>query len=140
MESSARLIKNWKYSRQILTDEQILQGLWPGAVGKAIARHTCKLKVVRETLVVEVEDAIWQRQLFPLSSQIVRRIQQLMGNDAIERIEFRVGIPKRQMQREEETSVRPDQQAPGSCPDEAEQILDPVLKKLYRLSRKRASA
>jgi len=139
MERSARLIRNWKYSRQIFTDEQILEGLWPAAVGKAIARHTSKLKLVRETLVVEVEDVTWQRQLFPLSSQIVSRIRQLMGNSAVERIEFRVGVPRRQMQREE-TSYRPNEQPTLSCPDEADQIVDPVLKKLYRLSRKRASA
>src|ERR1700761_8034833 len=70
MERAARLIKKNKYSRQMITDEDIVRGLWPAAVGPAIARHTCKLKIVRNTLVVEVEDATWQKQLSRLSHQV----------------------------------------------------------------------
>ena len=139
MERAARLIRKNKYSRDIFTDDDLARGLWPAAVGKAIARHTCKVAVVRETLVVEVEDSIWQRQLRPLSSQIVSRMQKLMGAVSIEKIEFRVAVPRRQMQREE--ALRPlDFGLPESTSDEADQILDPVLKKVYRLSRKRATA
>ena len=56
-----------------------------------------------------------------------------MGSSAIEDLEFRVAIPRRQPQRapvRETTTVL----------DEAESIQDPVLKKLYRLSRKKATA
>ena len=132
MERAARLFKNNKYSRQIIGDEDIVRGLWPAAVGKAIARHTGKMTVVRNTLVVEVEDAIWQKQLFCLSRQIVDRVQKLMGSTSIAEIEFRIGIPRRQPQRAE--SIHP------FSLDGAEGIQDPVLKKVYRLSRKRATA
>jgi len=137
MEHAARLLKNSKYRRQIISDEDIIRGLWPAAVGKAIARHTGKLMVVRNTLVVEVEDGIWQKQLFYLSGQIVERVQKLMGSTSIEEIEFRVGIPRRQPQRAEfpRTSA-----AAANSGDGADGIQDAVLKKVYRLSCKRASA
>lgn len=137
MERAAQLIKKDRHSRQIIGENEIVRGIWPSAVGKAIARHTVRLNIVRTKLVVEVEDAIWQKQLFPLSAQIVQRLQKLLGNTDIQDIEFRVAVMKRQMQREE--SVRPASTDSRSY-DEADQILDPVLKKVYRNSRKRATA
>lgn len=112
-----------------------MRGIWPAAVGNAIARHTVRLKVVRSTLVVEMEDAIWQKQLFPLSGQIVARVQKLLGNTEIDHVEFRTGVMKRPMQRQEVPTV-----SDRAAHDEAEAILDPVLKKVYRNSRKRATA
>jgi hypothetical protein len=139
MERAARLLRNNKYSRQILSDDDIVRGIWSAAVGRAIARHTCNLKMVRSTLVVEVEDPIWQKQLFALSTQIVARVQMLMGSTNVEHVEFRVAIPKRGPQRAESLSpATPKYQSEST--DEAEQILDPVLKKVYRLSRKKATA
>ena len=133
MERAARLLRNSKYSRQILSDDDIVRGIWRAAVGRSIARHTRILKVVRSTLVVEVEDAIWQKQLFALSAQIMARVQKLMGSVSIEDVEFRVTVPKRGPQRAGTIYQ-------SECADEAEQILDPVLKKVYRLSRKKATA
>jgi hypothetical protein len=98
------------------------------------------MQVVRETLVVEVEDAIWQRQLFGLSHQILERLNRCMGGSSISRVEFRIGIPRREPQREDyvnRTAARSS--GPGGA-DEADAILDPVLKKVYRQSQKRSTA
>ena len=133
MERAARLIKNNKFSQRVFTDDDFARAIWPEAVGKAIAAHTVRLKLVRTTLVVEVEDAIWQKQLHLLSRQILDRIRKVTGSSTIEDLEFRIAIPRRQPQRApvlESTAI----------PDEAESIQDPVLKKLYRLSRKKATA
>src|SRR5205823_14800353 len=101
MERAARLIKNSKLSRQVLTEDDLARALWPAAVGKAIAAHTSRIKLVRATLVVEVEDAIWQQQLYRLSSQILDRLRKLTGSDSIKEIEFRIAIPRREPQRVE---------------------------------------
>ncbi len=138
MERAALLLKQNKYSRQILSDDDLVRGIWPLAVGKTIARHTGRISVVRSKLVVEVEDAIWQRQLHALSRQIVDRIQKTMGSTLLNDIEFRIGIPRRQMHREE--SPRNCLQVAVYDVDEADAIQDPVLKKVYRISRKRATA
>jgi len=139
MERVARLIKNKKVSREMVTDEDVARAVWPAAVGKAIAAHTSRLKLVRNTLVVEVEDAIWQKQLFALSNQILRSLHKLTGPSCIEAVEFRIGVPRRVPQRagSRQTDSLTGMNAPY---DDAETIQDPVLKKVYRLSRKRATA
>ena len=129
MDRAARLINNKKVSREILSDEDIARAVWPAAVGKSIAAHTSRLKLVRTTLVVEVEDATWQKQLFFLSAQIVARVRQLTGSDAVQDVEFRIGVPRREAQRAEL----------NGSDDESNDIQDPVLKKVYRLSRRKAT-
>ena len=133
MERAARLIKDKKVSRELVTEEEIACAVWPRAVGKTIARHTSRVRLVRHNLVVEVEDATWQRQLHGLSRQIVARIQKLTGSDAVQDIEFRIGIPRREPQRAE--IRQPDLLAEEA--DEADRIQDPIMRRLYRLSRKK---
>ena len=133
MERAARLIRDKKVSRELVTDEEIARAVWPRAVGETIARHTSRLKLVRHNLVVEVEDAMWQRQLHSLSRQIVGRIQKLTGSDAVQEMEFRIGILRREPQRAE---VRePDVLTEEA--DEADRIQDPIMRRLYRVSRKK---
>jgi hypothetical protein len=133
MERAARLIQKSKPSRQILSDEEMARAAWPEAVGKGIAAHTSGVRLVRRTLVVEVEDSIWQRQLHSLTRQIVDRMRKLTGSDAVDDVEFRIAVPRKQPQRAESAhAVQSDA--------EAERIEDPVLRKLYRMSRKKASA
>ena len=138
MERAARLIRNKNIVSGLLSDEEIARAVWPKAAGKIVAAHTSRLKLVRTTLVVEVEDATWQKQLFPLSRQILNRLHQLTGNDQIRDIEFRIGIPRRQVQRTESRETVSAEAGPASL-DEAERIQDPVLKKIYRRSRGKAA-
>jgi predicted nucleic acid-binding Zn ribbon protein len=138
MERAARLIKNKKVSREILSDEDIARAVWPTAVGKAIAAHTSRLKLVRTTLVVEVEDAMWQKQLHFLSRQIVARVRKLTGSDTVQDVEFRIGVPRREVQRAETNGNEVFGMLDASK-DDADGIEDPVLKKVYRLSRRKAT-
>jgi predicted nucleic acid-binding Zn ribbon protein len=106
---------------------------WPQAVGRKIAAHTRAIRMVRTRLIVEVEDVIWQRQLFGLSHQIVRNLARSLGAGLVEEVEFRVSPRKREPER---ASVA----APGLAADEADGIADPVLRGIYRASRKKAQA
>jgi len=133
MERAARLIKNSKLSKKVFSEEDLARAVWPAAVGKAIAAHTSRLSLVRRTLVVEVEDAIWQKQLFTLRGQILERLRHVTASDAVEELEFRIAIKRRQPQRAE------TRESPQTG-DEADSIQDAVLKKVYRLSRKKATA
>ena len=125
MERVGRVVGKLK----VTTDEQLAQAAWAHAVGKKIAGHTGNVSLVRERLIVEVEDAIWQRQLFTLRGQILARIEQVMGRNIVQQLEFRIAIPRRAPQREERTSA-----------DDADAIKDPVLRNLYKAARKRAIA
>jgi len=138
MERVARVFAQNKHSREIVDDDEFVRALWPAIVGKTIARHTGRVRLVRSTLIVEVEDTIWQRQLHSLSRQIVDRLQKGMGTTAIQDVEFRIGVPRMRPQRELSLSGSP--QRATDLTDEAERIQDPVLKKVYRLSRKKATA
>ncbi len=138
MERAARLIKKNRFSTKLFSDDDIARAVWPSAVGKAITAHTSRVKLVRTTLVVEVEDAMWQKQLHRLTGQIVARLHAVMGCDAIQDIEFRVAIPRRQAMRAEARDSTCAAQP--ALADEADAIQDPVLKKVYQLSRKKATA
>lgn len=138
MERVARLIKNSRISQGIFTDDDLASAIWPAAVGKAVAAHTGRVKMVRTTLLVEVEDEIWRKQLYPLTSQILARIRKLTGSEVIQDIEFRVAVPRRQPQR----AGAPDGGLGDgrSSADEADEIRDPVLRRVYKMSRKKATA
>jgi predicted nucleic acid-binding Zn ribbon protein len=141
MERAARVLRKSKQPCSILDDRQTIGAVWPVAVGKAIARHTSHLRLVRKTLVVEAEDMIWQRQLRTLESQIVNRISLLLPGLELESIEFRLQVPRREPQKTHVASASQVTPVPNdSSSDEAEQIADPVLKKVYQLSRRKASA
>ncbi len=110
--------------------EELAIAAWPQAVGKTIARHTRGIKLVRTKLVVAVEDAIWQKQLFYLSQMVVRNLDKALGCGIVTEVEFRIMPVRREPQRE--TKLLP------LLADEADGIQDPVLRAIYKNSRKRS--
>ncbi|HYL60465.1 MAG TPA: DciA family protein, partial [Candidatus Acidoferrales bacterium] len=96
------------------------------AAGKKIAAHTRATTLVRSSLVVEVEDVVWQRQLNTLRHFLIRNLTDALGEAIITDIDFRPMPPKRQPQRA--TTARPAL------------IEDPVLDLLYRESQNRNTA
>jgi predicted nucleic acid-binding Zn ribbon protein len=133
MEIASKLIRGLRVGGEPVTDEQLACAAWPRSVGKTIAARTRAARMVRTRLVVEVEDQIWQRQLFTLSGQILRGLEKSLGHGVVEDVEFRV-VPRR-MEAQRATAA-----APGITLDDAEGIADPVLRSIYRASRKRAQA
>jgi len=133
MERASKLIRGLKVPGETITAERVACAAWAQSVGKKIAAHTRPSRMVRTRLIVEVEDHIWQRQLFGLSSQILRSLEKNLGRGAVEDLEFRV-VPRR---REPQRAIVAD---PVLVPDEAEGIEDPVLRSIYRASRKKALA
>ena len=131
MERASKLIRGLRLPGDTLSVEERACAAWPVAVGKRIASHTRAAKLVRTKLVVEVEDKIWQRQLFSLSWQILRNLAKGIGQDVVEDLEFKI-VPRR----------REPQRASVSMPllDESDGIQDPVLRDIYRAARKRAQA
>jgi hypothetical protein len=134
MERAARVLGNLKLNRQGVDDSQLVVSAWASAVGKRLSGRTNPVELVRARLVVEVEDAIWQRQLFGLRGQIMTNLRRILGREIVTEIEFRVAVPKRAPQRAESHAsvVVPE--------DEANTIHDPVFRMLYKASRKRSTA
>ena len=136
MERASRVIRQLSLSGEIITPEQMALAVWADAVGKKIAAHTRAAKLVRKRLVVEVEDITWQRQLFALTHFIVRNLAKDLGPGMVEDVEFRV-VPRRRGP-DRALSATPD--AAPLFADDADAIADPLLRDIYKLSRKKALA
>lgn len=133
MERASRLISNLRLPGGAISPEELACAAWPEAVGKKVARHTRAVKLVRDCLVVEVEDAVWQKQLFALSPLILRALAKILGAGLVEETYFKI-VPRR---REPQRAL---QSAPGLFNDEAAGIQDPVMRGIYRAARKRETA
>jgi Dna[CI] antecedent, DciA len=135
MERASKFIRMLRLPGDTLNIEDLACAAWPVAVGKRIAMHTRAAKLVRTRLVVEVEDNTWQRQLFALSRQILRNLETHIGAGAVEDLEFRV-VPRRREPQREVRAAAPLLRAV----DESDAIADPVMRDIYRASRKKAGA
>ena len=133
MERASKFIRDLNLPGGAMSLEELACAAWPQAVGKKIAAHTRAAKLVRNRLVVEVEDAVWQHQLFTLSPLIVRSLAKILGPGLVEETYFRIVPRRREPQRAEEA-------APGLFADESNAIEDPVMRGIYLASRKRAGA
>jgi|SRR4026208_444201 hypothetical protein len=131
MERAGKLIGKLKLPEGSITNEALACAAWPGAVGRKIAVHTHAARMVRSTLIIEVEDAVWQRQLFFLRHDIRKKIDDTIGAGIVEDVEFRVSPPRLGPQR----ALRSTPQ-----PDEADGIVDPVLRRIYKTARKKGLA
>ena len=135
MERASKLIRGLRLPGDTLSAEEFARAAWPIAVGKKIAAHTRAARLVRKRLVVEVEDQVWQRQLFGLTYQVLRSLEKSVGSGLIEDLEFRIVPRRREPQRAAEAVP-----VPALFADEADSIADPVLRGIYRRSRKKALA
>jgi hypothetical protein len=133
MERACKLIRKFSLSEGNLSAEELACAAWPAVVGKKIAGHTRAARLVRNRLVIEVEDQTWQRQLFCLQHFILRNFEKHVGPGLVGDLEFRV-VPRR---REPQRAI---EAIPGLFADEANAIEDPVLRSIYRAARKRALA
>src|ERR1700733_6498284 len=132
MERAGKALAKLKLSDAISPD-QLAFAAWPAAVGKRIAVHACPKALVRGSLVVEEEDAIWQKQLFHLRFDILAKLTSVIGGGIVTGLEFRIATPRRPPQAAQSHGET-------ASLDEADRIEDPVLRILYKQARKRATA
>jgi hypothetical protein len=131
MESISKIFGKLSDVDRPITPEQLVLSAWRSAVGKKIAARTRAAKLVRTRLVVEVEDQIWQRQLFVLSRQILANLETKLGPGLVDDLEFRV-VPRR---------LEPQRATASQFSlDEADHIADPVMRHIYKAARKKESA
>jgi hypothetical protein len=136
MERAGRLIAKLKSATANLGPEQLAASAWPAAVGKRLAKRTFVLGLVRDRLVVQVEDIVWQKNLAGLRNQILRNLADLLGPAAPADIEFRIGVPRRPPQRESAAAPRQAR----LFDDDSTRFEDPSFAMIYRMSRRKAGA
>jgi len=131
MERAGRLFGRMKLPAAVMSREEMMRAAWPVAVGKRIAAHTRAAAVSGSRLIVDVEDAVWQKHLYTLRGQILVNLNNALGQIAVTDLDFRLAVPRRPPRIE---------QSVATSNDEAERIADPVLRRVYRSSRKKALA
>ncbi|HUA18703.1 MAG TPA: DUF721 domain-containing protein [Bryobacteraceae bacterium] len=117
--------------------EELARAAWPAAVGERIAAHAAPRSLVRGSLIVDVADAVWQKQLFHLRGQVLARLKQVLGDGIITDVEFRIAASRRPPQVAQSLNATAP---PVESMDEADRIQDPVLRIVYKRARKKASA
>jgi hypothetical protein len=134
MERASRLMGQLNFLGRSVSDEQLVCAAWSATVGARIAKHARAERLVRTKLIVGVDDAIWQRQLFSMSRMILSTLAQNLGDGlVVDELEFRVAAPRRGPQRAERSTT-------ASAVDEADGIEDVDLRRLYISSRKKELA
>jgi predicted nucleic acid-binding Zn ribbon protein len=129
MQRAGSLIGKLKLSPDMADPETRARAAWALAAGKKIARHTLASALVRNTLIVEVEDFLWQKQLNTLRHFLLRNLKDALGEDVVKEIDFRP-MPKRIQPQRAESARRLDSNG----------IQDPVMAMLYRQSKKIGTA
>ncbi|MFN0101821.1 MAG: DUF721 domain-containing protein [Bryobacteraceae bacterium] len=129
MQRAARLLSKTRLQNARLAPEEFAEAVWPAAVGRRLALRTGPVKLYGRKMVVDVEDAIWQKQLTTMTGQILAKLQSLAGTGMIESIEFRIGSPRRGP----EVALTFD-----GAMDRADGIADPIFRQLYLASRARS--
>jgi hypothetical protein len=132
MERAAKSLARLKLSPAI-SPEDLARAAWPAAVGARLASHATAKSLVRDCLIVEVEDAVWQQNLFQIRPHILAKLTQVLGSSIIRDVEFRIA-----------TARRPPQPTlklrESKSDDEAERIADPGMRIVYKRTSKKASA
>ena len=110
-----------------------LRGLERRGRASRIARHARAERLVRTKLIVGVDDAVWQRQLFTMSRMILSKLTENLGDGLlVDELEFRVAPQQRGPQRAERS-------APSIADDEADGIEDADLRRLYITAREKGN-
>lgn len=63
---------------------------WRRVSGEGLRDHAVPFRLQEKTLVVSVADAVWQKQLQPMSAEFIFRVNKLLRRNVVDRIEFRI--------------------------------------------------
>ncbi len=63
---------------------------WKHATGEGLQSHAIPIRLESNILIVEVRDAIWQKQLGTMKEQLLFRVNSVLGQPLVKNIELRV--------------------------------------------------
>ena len=136
MEQASRIFARSNSLSKVLDNEQIACRAWAGVVGKRLAKYSRAAKLVRDRLVVEVDDDMWKQSLYGLRYQILRKLSAAVGESMVKDVEFRVMPARFGAQR----MTGPNLFTEAPLFDEADAIEDSGLRRIYRQARGRETA
>jgi len=106
---------------------------WKHSVGEGLQNHAVATKLDAGNLIVEVRDAIWQRQLAMMKEQLLFRVNSALGQAVVKGIELRVNpraviLAQPKM---EESIEGPDNEVPFDLLSAASAIQDKELRQKF---------
>ena len=114
--------------------EEVLEaaclGAWKHAVGETLSARARAESLRDHTLVVAVEDKVWQRQLEQMRDQFLFRLNKVLGRRAVIAVEFRIAPEKFPVPKPvaDKSTTRP---IPIELVSAAASIEDPGLRKAF---------
>ena len=133
MEQASRIFARSKGLSKVIDNEQVVCQAWASVVGKRLARYSRAAKLVRDRLVVEVDDDMWKDSLRGLRFQILRKLEAAVGDGIVRDIQFRVMPARFEAQRVAGPTL-------FDATDDADAIDDPGMRRIYKDSRRRETA
>lgn len=79
-------LKRMGIANQITQQKAVL--LWKNIVGKDIAKQTNASHIENNVLFVSVKNSVWMNELTFLKSQIIKKLNESIGQDAVKDIKF----------------------------------------------------
>ena len=94
MERAGRIAGKLKLASGVSDPSLVACAAWKMAAGKKIAQHARAVALVRGKLVIEVDDILWQRQLFGLRHFLMKNLAKELGEAVVTDLDFRP-LPRR---------------------------------------------
>src|SRR5262245_50454201 len=92
--------------------------VWARVAGEGLRRHAVPHRLEARKFIVSVADSMWQKQLQSMSTELIFRMNTLLGQGAIDEIVFRINpaaVAQEQKGVADKTPARP---APAPAPTE----------------------
>ncbi len=63
---------------------------WSEIVGTDVAKRTKPIKIFKDTLIIKVANSVWANELSLMSRQILKKINDFVGEEVIKDLKFRL--------------------------------------------------
>ena len=114
--------------------EAVARIAWARVAGEPLCQHAVPFRLYRNTLVIAVSDAIWQKQMAALSRQLLSRLNSMLGSGTITFIEFRIDplTVARERTTKPSAPVQSDESVLSSVPEDVKTAADSIQDELLR--------
>src|SRR5687768_4995225 len=104
---------------------------WRRIAGEGLHDHAVPSRLQEKTLTVAVADAVWQKQLQPMSAELIFRINKLLREKVVKRIEFRIDPRALGRNTAKRSSPRVREPLPPTVVSSAAEIQDSELRERF---------
>jgi hypothetical protein len=104
---------------------------WRRTAGEGLRDHAVPSRLQEKTLTVSVADAVWQKQLQPMSAELIFRINKLLRQKVVERIEFRIDPRALSLTVQRRSTPRVSEPLPTTIVSSAAGIQDSELRERF---------